>query len=50
MFDEHDEIDFPALIDAIARPVLGRAQKTELTLPVAEDVRFESGQLADFTD
>ena len=47
---EHDELDLAALIDAIARAILRRAQKAELALPVAQHVRLETGELADLAD
>jgi hypothetical protein len=50
MLDERNELDLPALIHAIARPIFCWAQKTELTFPIAEDVRLESGQLAHIAD
>src|SRR6185437_8166593 len=50
VLDEHDEIDLASLIDAIAGPVLRRAQKSKLALPVAEHVRLQPSKLADFAD
>jgi hypothetical protein len=50
VFDEHDQLDLPSLIDAIAGPVLRRAEKAELALPVAKHVRLQSGEIAHFTD
>src|SRR6476469_1666793 len=50
MLHEHDQLHLAPLIDAVARPVLGGAEKAELALPIPQHVRFESGQLADFPD
>src|SRR6185312_267800 len=47
---EHDQLDFAALVHAVARAILGRAQEPELALPVAQHVRLEAGQLAHFAD
>src|SRR5437868_2960725 len=34
---EHDQLDFPSLINSVARPVLRRMQKSKLTLPVPQN-------------
>src|SRR5256714_4297231 len=47
---EHDQLDLAPLIDAIAGAVFGRIEKPELTLPVAQHVRLQVGQLAHLTD
>src|SRR5437868_11904351 len=38
VFHQHDQLDFAALVDAVAGAVLGRIQESELALPVAQDV------------
>src|SRR5574341_48644 len=50
VFDEHDQLDLAPLVHAIARAVLGGIQEAKLALPVAEHVRLEVGELADFAD
>src|SRR5690242_15039021 len=50
MLDEHDQLDLAPLIHTISGAVLGRIQETELTLPVAQHVRLQVGELADLTD
>src|SRR5262249_28278156 len=50
MFDEHDELDLPGFVHPVARAVLCRVEKSELTLPVPQHVRLEVGQCADFSD
>src|SRR5690242_21855376 len=50
MLDQHDQLHFPSLVHPVARPVLGRVQKAELTFPVSQDVRFEIGQSTHFAD
>src|SRR5436309_14577041 len=50
MLDEHDQLDLAPLIHTISRAVLGGIQETELTLPVAQYVRLQVGELADLAD
>src|SRR5437879_3178173 len=50
VLDEHDELDFAPLVHAVPRPVLGGIEKPELTLPVAQHVRLEVGELTHFPD
>src|ERR1044072_8595651 len=47
---EHDQLDLAPLVDTIARAVLGGIQESELTLPIAQHVRLQVGELADFAD
>src|SRR2546425_1193251 len=47
---EHDQLDLAPLVDTVAGAVLGGVQKPELTLPVAQYVRLEVGQLAHLPD
>src|SRR6266576_2515297 len=50
MLDEKNQLDLLALIDAIPRSVLRRNEKAKLTLPVAQDVRLETGEIADLAN
>src|SRR6185503_2712990 len=50
MLHEHDQLDLAPLVHAIARAVLGGIEKAELTFPVAQHVRLQIGELADFAD
>src|SRR4051812_8198377 len=50
MFHEHDELDLATLVHAIPRSILGRIEKAELALPVAQHVRLEIGELTHFAD
>src|SRR5882762_5654172 len=50
MFHEHDQLDLAPLVHAIPRAILGRIEKTELALPVAQHVRLQVGELADLAD
>src|SRR4051812_36955958 len=50
MFNEHDELHLPPLVNAVARAVLRRAEEAKLALPVAKHVRLETCQLADLAD
>src|SRR6266513_1761285 len=47
---EHDELDLAPLVHAIAGAVLGGIQEPELTLPVAQHVRLQVGEVADLAD
>src|SRR6267143_1522036 len=47
---EHDQLDLAPLVHAVPRAVLGRIQKAELTLPVAQYMRLEIGELANLAD
>src|SRR5881396_3591824 len=47
---EHDQLDLAPLIDAIARAILGGIQEAELTLPIAQHVRLQIGELANLAD
>src|SRR5712664_929602 len=47
---EHDQLDLAPLVHAIARAVLGGIEEAELALPVAQYVRLQVGELADFAD
>src|SRR2546425_7470422 len=47
---EHDQLDLAPLVHTIARAVLGRIEEAELALPVAQHVRLQVGELADFAD
>src|SRR3989475_7342083 len=46
VLDQHDELDFAALVDAVPGAVLGGVQEPELALPIAEHVRLQVGELA----
>ena len=50
MLDEHHQLNFAALVDAIARAILRRVQELELTFPISKDVRLESREVAHFSD
>src|SRR5689334_1733599 len=50
MLNEQDQLDLFTLIDAIAGAILGRIEKAKLALPIAQDVRFEPGELAHLAD
>src|SRR5437773_12350302 len=50
VFHEHDQLDLAPLVHAIARAILGGIEETELTLPVAQHVRFQVGEVADLAD
>src|SRR3982074_1942142 len=50
MLHQHDELDLAPLVHAIARAVLGGIEEAELTLPIAQHVRLQVGELADLTD
>src|SRR5438034_10863544 len=50
VFHEHDQLDLTPLVHAIARAILGGIEKTELTLPVAQHVGLQVGEVADFAD
>src|SRR5881397_2502163 len=50
VLDEHDQLDLATLVHAIARSILGGIQEAELTLPVAQHVRLQVGELADLAD
>src|SRR6267143_892159 len=50
MLHQHDQLDLATLVDPIARAVLGGIQEAELTLPVAQHVRLQVGELADLAD
>src|SRR5882672_1483399 len=50
MLHQHNQLDLATLVDAIARAVLGGIQEAELTLPVAQHVRLQVGELADLAD
>src|SRR3989454_10582548 len=50
VFDEHDELDLPALVHAIPGAVLGGIEEPELAFPVAQHVRLQIGELADLPD
>src|SRR5262245_21242443 len=50
MLDQHDELDLTGLVHPVARAVFCRVEKSELTLPVAQHVRLEVSQCADFSD
>src|SRR5712664_1212899 len=50
VLDEHDQLDLAPLVHAIARAVLGGIGEAELALPVAQYVRLQVGELADFAD
>src|SRR6266540_1739096 len=47
---EHDQLDLAPLVYAVPRAVLGGIQEAELTLPIAQDVRLQVGELADVAD
>src|SRR5437867_1313060 len=47
---EHDQLDLAPLVHAIAGAVLGGIQEPELTLPIAQHVRLQVGELADLAD
>src|SRR6267143_6391320 len=47
---KHDQLDLAPLVHAIPRAVFGGIEKAELALPVAQDVRLQIGELADFAD
>src|SRR6266545_2628776 len=47
---EHDQLDLAPLVYAVPRAVLGGIQEAELTLPIAQDVRLQVGELADLAD
>src|SRR3989441_3668226 len=47
---QHDQLDLATLVHAIARAVLGGIQEAELTLPVAQHVRLQVGELAHLAD
>src|SRR6266545_486977 len=50
MLHEHDQLDLAPLVHAVPRAVLGGIQEAELTLPIAQYVRLEIGELADLAD
>src|SRR5512143_800272 len=50
MLHQHDELDLAPLVHAIPRAVLGGIQEAKLALPVAQHVRLQIGELADFAD
>ena len=47
---QHDQLDLAALVDPVARAVLGRVEEAELALPVAEHVGLEVRERADLAD
>src|SRR5881398_512375 len=47
---QHDQLDLAALVHAIAGAVFRGVQKPELTLPIAQHVGLQVGELADFPD
>src|SRR5882672_6181302 len=47
---EHDQLDLAPLVHAIAGAILGGIQEPELTLPIAQHVRLQVGELADLAD
>src|SRR3954467_12913332 len=47
---EENQLDLPTLVDAVARSILGRAQKAELAFPVSQHVRLEIRELTDLAD
>src|SRR5881394_1319591 len=47
---QHDQLDFPPLVDTVSGPVLGRIQEPELAFPVPQDVRLQIGELAHLAD
>src|SRR6266404_3434912 len=50
VFHEHDQLDLAPLVHTIAGAVLGGIQEPELTLPIAQHVRLQVGELADLAD
>src|SRR5438445_5913259 len=50
VLDQHDQLDLASLVHPVARPVLGRVEEAELTLPVAQHVGLQVGELADLAD
>src|SRR2546425_8739971 len=50
MLHQHDQLDLAPLIHPVAGPVLGGIQEAELTLPVAQHVRLQVGELAHLAD
>src|SRR5207249_6650195 len=50
VLDQHDQLDFTPLVHAVPGAVLRRVEETELTLPVAQDVRLQVGELAHLSD
>src|SRR2546425_8238165 len=47
---QHDQLDLASLVHPVARPVLGRVEEAELTLPVPQHVGLQVGELADLAD
>src|SRR6266487_18739 len=47
---EHDQLDLAPLVHAIPRAVFGGIEEPELTLPVAQHVRLQVGELAHLAD
>jgi hypothetical protein len=50
MFDVQDHFDVFVCVDAVAGAVLGGGQEFKLSFPVAEDVLFQTSDLAYLTD
>src|SRR3989442_3522042 len=50
VLDEHDQLDLASTAHAVASTVLGRVEEAELTLPVAQHVGLQVGELADLAD
>src|SRR5439155_96961 len=50
VLDQHDQLDLASLVHPVARPVLSRVEEAELTLPVAQHVGLQVGELADLAD
>src|SRR5438128_5318719 len=50
MLYEHDQLDLAPLVHSIARAVLGRIEKPELALPIAQHVGLQIGELAHLAD
>src|SRR5207245_1550900 len=50
VLDQHDQLYFATLVDTVPGAILGRVQEPELALPVAQHMRLEIGELADFAD
>src|SRR5688572_3339623 len=50
LLDAQDGLDVAPAVDALAGAVLGRGERRELGLPVAQHVRLRIGDLADLTD
>ena len=50
VLDEHDQLDFAALVDPVARAVLGRVEEPELAFPVPQHMRLQVRQRAHLAD